>query len=142
MRTLFIGGTRSVGLAAARRLCAGGHEVGVFHRGEHEGDLPASVKRFRSRDAAMPVRKIPDELRAFEPETIVHMTAMGEEDALAAARAFAGIARRIVAASSGDVYRAFAIFTRREEGKPEPLPLTEDAALRTGYFPYRTSDTP
>ena len=37
------------------------------------------------------------------------MIAMGEEDMAAAMRAFAGIARRIVVPSSGDVYRAFGI---------------------------------
>lgn len=142
MRILFIGGTRSVGVAAALRLAGGGHEIGVFHRGAHEGNLPPAVVHFRSAAAEMPVRSIPDELRAFEPEVVVHMIAMGEEDALAAVRAFGGIARRVVAASSGDVYRAFAIFTRREEGPPEKLPLTETAALRTDLYPYRTADTP
>lgn len=142
MRALIIGGTRSVGLAAARRLAAAGHELAVFHRGQHEGDLPASVKRFISPSAAMPVRTIPDELRAFEPEVVLHMIAMGEEDALAAVRAFAGIARRIVAASSGDVYRAFGLLRGTEEGPLEPVPLREDAPLRSRLYPYRQPDTP
>jgi nucleoside-diphosphate-sugar epimerase len=142
MRILIIGGTRSVGLAAARRLAAAGHALAVFHRGEHEGDLPASVQRFRSPAAAMPVRAIPDELRAFEPEVVLHMIAMGEEDALAAVRAFAGIARRIVAASSGDVYRAFGRLRGTEKGPLEPVPLSEDAPLRSRRYPYRGPDTP
>jgi nucleoside-diphosphate-sugar epimerase len=142
VRILIIGGTRSVGLAAARRLAAAGHDLAVFHRGEHPGDLPASVKRFRSPAAAMPVLVIPDELRAFEPEAVVHMIAMGEADALAAARAFAGIARRIVAASSGDVYRAFGLLRGTEEGPLEPVPLREEAALRSHLYPYREPDTP
>ncbi len=141
MRILIIGGTRSVGLAAARRLAAG-HELAVFHRGEHQGDLPASVKRFRDPSAAMPVRAIPDELRAFEPDVVLHMIAMGEEDSLAAVRAFAGIARRIVAASSGDVYRAFGLLRGTEEGPPEPVPLTEDSPLRSRLYPYREPDMP
>lgn len=142
MRILIIGGTRSVGLAAARRLAAAGHELAVFHRGEHEGELPASVRRFRGPAAAMPVRAIPDELRAFEPEVVLHMIAMGEEDSLAAVRAFGGIARRIVAASSGDVYRAFGLLRRTEEGPLEPVPLKEDAPLRSHFYPYREADTP
>jgi nucleoside-diphosphate-sugar epimerase len=142
VRILIIGGTRSVGPAAARRLAAAGHELAVFHRGEHEGDLPASVTHFRSPAATMPVRTIPDELRAFEPEIVLHMIAMGEADALAAVRAFAGVARRIVAASSGDVYRAFAIFRGTEEGPADPAPLGEHAPLRDRLFPYREPDTP
>jgi len=142
MRILIIGGTRSVGRAAAKRLAAAGHDLAVFHRGEHEGALPASVKHFRSPLAAMPVRAIPDELRAWEPEVVLHMIAMGEEDALAAVRAFGGIARRIVAASSGDVYRAFGVLHGKEEGPPEPVPLGEDAPLRSHLYPYRQPDTP
>jgi nucleoside-diphosphate-sugar epimerase len=140
MRILFIGGTRSAGLAAARRLALAGHEVAVFHRGEHEGDLPGAT-HFRSAAAAMPVRAIPDELRAFEPEIVVHMIAMGEEDMLAAMQAFAGIARRIVVPSSGDVYRAFGIFRGTEEGAPDPEPLAEDAPLRAKLHPYREPQT-
>ena len=142
MRILIIGGTRSVGLAAARRLAAAGHDLAVFHRGEHEGDLPASVRRFRGPAAAIPVHTIPDELRAFEPEIVLHMIAMGEEDSLAAVRAFAGIARRIVAASSGDVYRAFGLLRGTEEGPLEPVPLGEDAPLRSRLYPYREPGMP
>ena len=110
MRILFIGGTRSVGAAAVRRLAEAGHSLAVFHRGVHDAALPPQVRRIRDAAAAMPVRGIPDELRAFEPEVVVHMIAMGEDDMLAAVRTFAGVARRIVVPSSGDVYRAFGIF--------------------------------
>lgn len=44
--------------------------------------------------------------------------------------AFSGIARRVVAISSGDVYRAMAVVHRIEPGPLEPVPLTEDSALR------------
>jgi nucleoside-diphosphate-sugar epimerase len=70
------------------------------------------------------------------------MIAMGEEDAEAAVAAFAGVARRIVVPSSGDVYRAYGIFIGIEPGPPVPVPLDEDAPLRTVRYPYRKSDTP
>jgi nucleoside-diphosphate-sugar epimerase len=142
VRILVIGGTRSVGRAAVKGLAGRGHELAVFHRGEHDGGLPASVRHLRSPAAAMPVRAIPDELRAFEPEVVLHMMAMGEEDAVAAVRAFSGVARRIVAASSGDVYRAFGVLHGDEAGPPEPVPLREDAPLRSHLHPYRQPDTP
>ena len=141
MRILFIGGTRSVGLTAVRQLAAAGHTLAVFHRGEHDAGLPPNVTRFRSAAAAMPVRAIPGELRGFEPEIVVHMIAMGEEDMAAAMRAFAGIARRIVVPSSGDVYRAFGILRGTESGEPDPAPLSEESPLRSNLFPYREAET-
>jgi nucleoside-diphosphate-sugar epimerase len=44
---------------------------------------------------------------------------------------FRGIAKRVVAASSIDVYRACGVLHGSEEGPLEPVPLTEDSALRT-----------
>jgi nucleoside-diphosphate-sugar epimerase len=142
VRILFIGGTRSVGSSAARRLARNGHEVTVFHRGEHESDLPASVRHLRSPAAAMPVRLIPPELIAFEPEVVVHMIAMGEQDMRAAVNAFAGVARRLVVPSSGDVYRAFGVFKGLEPDVADPALLDERAPLRRKLFPYRAGNTP
>ena len=142
MRILFIGGTRSAGRSAARRVAEAGHEVGVFHRGEHEGDLPPQVRHFRSPAAAMPVLAIPDELIRYEPDVVVHMNAMREDSMIAAVAAFAGIARRMVVASSGDVYRAYGLLHRIEEGPIEPMPLSEGSPLRTRIYPYRKADTP
>ena len=39
------------------------------------------------------------------------------------AEAFAGIAHRVVAISSGDVYRAMSVLHRLEDGPLEPTPL-------------------
>src|SRR5436853_7023542 len=41
-----------------------------------------------------------------------------------------GIARRVVGISSMDVYRAWGVIHGVEHGPPEPLPITEDSALR------------
>src|SRR5579864_5118395 len=110
MRVLIIGGTRFIGPRVAHRLAKGGHEVAVFYRGQHEAALPAGVRRFKDQRAERPVRRIPEELRAYAPEVVLHMIAMGEEDSKAARLAFVGVARRIVAPSSGDVYRAYGVF--------------------------------
>jgi|SRR5579871_484817 len=45
--------------------------------------------------------------------------------------AFRWIAGRVIAISSCDVYRACGVLHRIEEGPLEPVPLTEDSALRT-----------
>ena len=85
----------------------------------------------------MPVLAFGLEVLAFHPEVVLHMIAMGEADTQAAVAAFSGVARRFVAVSSGDVYRAYGVFMGSEPGDIEPMPLTEDAPLRENLFPYR-----
>src|SRR5262249_25760887 len=63
---------------------------------------------------------------------------VGERDAQAAMSAFRGIAGRLVAVSSGDVYRAYGLLRGTESGPPESMPLREGAALRREMFPYRS----
>src|SRR4029077_20322350 len=46
-------------------------------------------------------------------------------------RSLGGIVRRVVAISSMDVYRAWGVLHRVEDGPLEPLPITEDSPLRT-----------
>ena len=142
MRILVIGGTRFIGPRIIGILAAQGHQVTVFHRGQHSTPLPPGVSQLTHPDAAMPVRKIPKEVLGIEPDVVLHMIAMGEEDAEAAVAAFAGVAGRIVVPSSGDVYQAYGIFIGIEPGPPVPVPLAEDAPLRTVRFPYRKADTP
>jgi nucleoside-diphosphate-sugar epimerase len=48
-----------------------------------------------------------------------------------------GAVGRIVAISSGDVYRAYGRLTKAEPGPPDPVPLSEDAPLRESRYPYR-----
>jgi nucleoside-diphosphate-sugar epimerase len=65
------------------------------------------------------------------------MFPLAADDAAAAVARFAGVARRIVGISSGDVYRAYGRLLASEPGPPEPTPLAEDAPLREVHFPYR-----
>jgi nucleoside-diphosphate-sugar epimerase len=43
VRVLVFGGTGLTGPFVVRRLCGLGYEAAVFHRGEHEAELPADV---------------------------------------------------------------------------------------------------
>jgi len=142
MKILVVGGTRFIGPRLVQRLAALGHRVAVFHRGEHRCAMPASVRDIVDRRGATPVVEYPNEVLAIHPDVVIHMMAMGEHDAAAARDAFAGVARRIVMVSSGDVYRAYGCFHQTEPGPLEPTPLKETAALRTILFPYRKPDTP
>jgi nucleoside-diphosphate-sugar epimerase len=135
MRVLIIGGTGFIGPGVVRRLASSGHRLAVFHRGQTQAELPASVHHIygdRRRLAASA-----DELRRFEPEVVLDMFPMTGEDVGAMLEAMRGVARRMVAISSQDVYRAYGRAIGIEPGPPDPLPLAEDAPLRARLFPYR-----
>ena len=137
MRVLIIGGTSFIGPHVVRRLISGGHEVTVFHRGEHEAELPSVVRHVHSASAAFPVLSFPPELISWKPDIVLHMVAMGERDAEAVVRAFTGVAQRLVVPSSGDVYTAYGVLIGSEtESGPSEL-LREDSPLRKNLYPYR-----
>lgn len=65
------------------------------------------------------------------------MRPLGEDDARAVVETFQGAAGRVVAISSGDVYRAFGRLIGVEPGPPQREVLTEDSPLRERLYPYR-----
>lgn len=137
MHVLMIGGTRFIGPYVVRRLVAEGHAVTVFHRGETEADIPSDVRHIHHPAATMPVLSFPDDVLEASPDVVIHMIPMGERDARVAVGAFRGRAGRLVALSSGDVYRAYGRFTGLEAGPADNSPLTEASPLRTVLYPYR-----
>jgi nucleoside-diphosphate-sugar epimerase len=128
MRVLILGGTAFSGPHAVRELVAVGNEVTVFHRGDTESDLPVEVRHVYG-DVAQFAERV-DELRALEPDVVVDMLAYLPEEGRRVL-AFKGAARHGVVVSSCDVYLAYGRLRGSEPGPPEPLPLTEDAPLRT-----------
>ena len=132
MRILLLGGTTLTGPYAVRRLHALGHEVTVFHRGEHEAELPAGVRHIHGDFAHLPLQ-----MSDPAPDVVVHMWCMTEMDAQSFVDGFRGVTSRAVVISSGDVYRAYGRLTGLEHGPPDPIPLTEDAPLRNSRYPYR-----
>ena len=132
-----IGGTKFIGPHVARQFVNQGHEVLLYHRGQTEADLPKSIRHIRSPLAAMPVLRFPHELLTESFDTIVHMIPMGATDSRAAMEAFRGRASRIVALSSGDVYRAYGRLTGIEPGPVEAGLLYWDSPLRSVLYPYR-----
>jgi nucleoside-diphosphate-sugar epimerase len=139
MRVVVIGGTSFIGphvVAALHRL---GHDIVVYHRGHHEPELPTAVRHIHSPLAGIPVLHFPSELSDPTPDVVLHMFPIGENDARAATAQFDGVARRIVALSSGDVYRAYGRLLGTEPGPVEPVPLSENAPLREVLYPYRNT---
>lgn len=137
MNILVIGGTRFIGAYVVRQLMEAGHSVTVYHRGEHESALPASVRHIRRPQAAMPVLSFPAELLTPRPDVVIHMVAMGKADTHAAVEFFRSNTGRVVWISSGDVYLAYGRFTGTEPGPVLPGLLTEDSPLRTVMYPHR-----
>lgn len=88
----------------------------------------------------MPVLDFPESLTGIAWDVILATFPIGARDAEALMKAFRGVARRVVALSSGDVYRAYGAFSGIEAAPPDASPLTEDAPLRTRLHLHR--DTP
>jgi nucleoside-diphosphate-sugar epimerase len=135
MRILVIGGTGFSGPHVVRRLVNLGHEVVLFHRGRTEAALPDGVRHILGhRDH---LHDLADQLVRFAPQIVLDMIPSTEQHARDVMSVFTGVARRVVALSSQDVYRAYGKLIGIEPGPLEPVPLTEDSALRQKRYPYR-----
>jgi len=135
MRILVIGGTGFVGPHILRRLVGKGHEILCVHRGRTKADLPLEIVHLHGdRERLVDHRT---DLARFGPEVVVDTGPMAECQARTLMLAVRDIARRVVALSSGDVYRAYGLLHGTESGPPEYVPIAEDAPLRQRLFPYR-----
>ena len=114
MRILVIGGTNFMGPLVVHALNEQGHEVTVFHRGQTRADLPGGVKEILGDRRSLNEKAV--ELHRLAPEVVLDMIPFTEQDALDVMRTFSGIAQRLVAISSQDVYRAFGRVNGKETG--------------------------
>jgi nucleoside-diphosphate-sugar epimerase len=135
MKILVIGGTNFIGLNVVLQLIEMGHDVTIFNRGETKADLPKEIKWIKGDRHNLPEYK--HEFQKLAPEVVLDMIPYTAKDAQGVIDTFQDIAQRIVAISSGDVYRARDIMWQRETGIIDPIPLTEDSPLRSQLYPYR-----
>src|SRR5947209_2808795 len=128
MRVLLIGGNGFIGPAVIAGLRQRGHEVTIFHRGTQKrsgveaghilgdrNDLPRYAEAFRK----------------LAPEVVIDFILSSGRQARELVETFKGIARRVIALSSADVYRACGILHGLEERPLQAVPLTEESGLRT-----------
>jgi NAD(P)-dependent dehydrogenase (short-subunit alcohol dehydrogenase family) len=134
MKILIIGGTNFIGPAVVQHLTAMDHKITLFHRGKTVAKLTPDVdhifgERTRLADFKTQFEKI-------SPDVVLDMFPYTEQDALTLMKTFKGIAQRVVAISSVDVYRAYDVLWCKE---PDLVPvlLTEDSSVRQQLYPFR-----
>ncbi|HET9153857.1 MAG TPA: NAD-dependent epimerase/dehydratase family protein [Solirubrobacterales bacterium] len=132
MRFLVLGGTRFLGLALVRELLDAGHAVCVVHRGVHEPEQLLDVEHIHVERLALRERR--EDLLRFSPDVAIDLAAMTAAEAEATVDVL-GSSIPLVAASSGDVYRACTSVFENEI--TDAVPLSEDAPLREGPTPDR-----
>lgn len=136
MNVLVIGGTSGfIGTQAVWKLAAAGHAVTVFHRGQTNAELPPGVRHILGDRQYL--ADFLDEFRRVAPQVVIDMYLRFEREAVAVMEAFRGVADRIVAVSSQDVYRTYGVLWRNETTSPNVTPISEDGLLRSVLYPYR-----
>ncbi|HEY8558885.1 MAG TPA: NAD-dependent epimerase/dehydratase family protein [Pyrinomonadaceae bacterium] len=136
MKILVIGGTSGfIGTQVVRKLARDGHELAVFHRGQTNTDLPSGVRRILGDRQRLSDYTV--EFKQFAPQIVLDNYLRFEPEAFSLMQTFRGIAERVVAVSSQDVYRTYGILWRRENSAPNTTPIDEDAPLRSVLYPYR-----
>lgn len=112
-----------------------GHAVAVFHRGTSSAVLPDEVLHIHGDRAQL--TDFVEEFSAVDPDVVLDMRPVCEEDARAVMTTFRDLTQRIVAISSQDVYRAYGVLIGTEPGPAEPGDSSEDSPLRSRLYPYR-----
>ncbi|MEK6323519.1 MAG: NAD-dependent epimerase/dehydratase family protein [Acidobacteriota bacterium] len=135
MKVLIIGGTRFIGVRVVRRLIEEGNDVTVFHRGHSKSEIPTSVNHLLGERAAL--SSFASEFARIAPDVVLDMICYNEQEAETLMRIFRGVARRVVVASSMDVYQAYGCLLGLDAAPPDPMPFNEDSPLRESRFPYR-----
>jgi nucleoside-diphosphate-sugar epimerase len=127
MRVVVVGGTGFIGPHLVRQLADMGHSVAVLHRGNSNKDL-AAEHIFGDRGDLLKLRP--------KADVVVDLILSSRVQAQVTMDAFRGVAKRVLAASSMDVYRACGILHGSEDGRLQVVPLTEESELRTRLQTY------
>jgi nucleoside-diphosphate-sugar epimerase len=128
MKILAIGGTGFIGPFTAAHLQRAGHSVTVFHRGK--APLPEGTAAIIGDQKELERHRATFAREQFD--VVIDFILSSQRQARLLMDTFAGIARRIVALSSMDVYRAWGVFYGLEPGDLQLMPVDESSALRTG----------
>lgn len=140
MRAVMLGGTKFIGRRITEALVARGDEVTVVHRGESEPAGWVDCRHLHSSREGFAT--VAGQVRALRPDAVIDTLALSRADADAVLPHLPDT--RLVVLSSMDVYRAFerVLAEQRQQPPPaawegEPVPVTEESAVRVGRYPYR-----
>jgi nucleoside-diphosphate-sugar epimerase len=133
MRILLIGGNGFIGSPLVRELRESGHELAVFHR---HADVTLSTDVMRIRGDRNHLSDYREKIQQFSPDVIIDLILSSGEQARHLIDVSRGLARRVIAISSMDVYRAWGVLQGSEPGPLEPLPITEASPVRTVRSSY------
>jgi nucleoside-diphosphate-sugar epimerase len=140
LKVLIIGGTRFIGPYVISQLVSQGHEVAIYNRNQTKMNIMYPVLQIQGDRNS--IEDSIEEFKRFAPEVVLDMIPFNENEARRTLAVFEGIAKRIVAISSADVYRSFGRLIGTEPGETLETPSTENAPLREKMFPYRDSAQP
>jgi nucleoside-diphosphate-sugar epimerase len=128
MRILLIGGNGFIGSPLTRELLDGGNEVAILYRG---GEKAPAERLHDIRGDRNDLSTCHHAIQEFSPEVIVDLILSSGRQASHLMEFARGITTRVVALSSGDVYRAWGVLLGVEPGAFEPVPITEESPLRS-----------
>ncbi len=131
MNVVILGGTRFIGRHITERAMARGDDVTVVHRGEHEPAELAEIRHIHGDRASF--AEVASQVAALDPDAVIDSIPLSAADVDAVLPHLPDT--HLVALSSVDVYRAFALVSADAEG--EALPITEDSAVREERYLYR-----
>src|SRR6202162_5316775 len=134
MKILVIGGTGFIGPFVVRDLVGQGHNVAVFHRGNAKPELADSVRRVVGDRNDLASHRA--DFERLAPDVVLDFLLSDAGQAQALMDCFRGLASRVVAISSQDVYRAYEVLLRKTPGPLQELPITEESEVRTQLHPY------
>ena len=136
MIILLIGGTGFIGRHLVKEL-ENDYELVLLHRGTCS---EAFVKKHASIIAdRRDLVSLRETLEDIKPEIVVDVIPYFAQDAWDVAITFRQISSKVIALSSGDVYRTYEVFRNNQNNVSSHASLEEDP-LREKLFPYRGID--
>jgi len=128
MRILLIGGNGFIGSPLVRELRASGHRLALFHRRD-TSSVDTDIVHIQGDRNHLP--DYTKQIQEFSPDVIVDLILSSGKQARQLMTHAPEWARRVVAISSMDVYRAWGVLRGIEPGPLEPVPITETSPVRS-----------